>query len=129
MSSLEWYNEEKTIIRWTLLADATIDEFIESFKDFNKMLDGVDQVVFTIVEFPRRGKVDPKILSRYPEMAHLLPYDSNPHGQVGIVNNNRFFDTLLQIFGKVYFSRFVFFTSFEEAVADFEEKLACLVTD
>ena len=126
MGTIEWYNAEKTIVRWTFQPGSTVEELIESFKEFNKMVDGIDHVVFTIIEFPRSGKIPPSILSHFSEIARLVPRIDNPHGQVGIVNNNLFFEQLIKLFGNVYFSRFVFFTSFEEAVADFEEKLARL---
>ena len=82
-----------------------------------------------LLSSPKAGDSNPRLSPAYPEIAALLPKADNPHGQVGIVNDSKIFDMMLRIFDNVYFSRFAFFTSFEEAVADFEQKLANLPDD
>lgn len=121
--SVDWLDQEKRIILWRFSAGGTIDAMMESFRKFRSMVENIEGRTYTIVDFTQSGAVPNNILTYFPEMARMLPSGEKQSAIIAVVSKKRFLNGLMEIFGKVYNERYVFFETVEQARAHIEAKI------
>ena len=98
--TVEWDNEDKTIIRVTM-GEYTWDDIESSSRQEQEMLDGINHKVDFIVDITST-KIPKDVLANFQKFAAAPPYTHTNAGLVVIVGANRFHATITEIFGKVH---------------------------
>jgi hypothetical protein len=113
---VKWDDEEKTIIRHTYSGQFTWDELEAVNHELKAMLDSVDHRVDFIGDI-ENVKIPRDALSNYPKMASSPVFTHPNAGLAVMLGTSRFAETMLGLFGKVFYqtSRIVTASTPEEA--------------
>ena len=113
--SIEWDDDEHTIIRWTFEGAWTWHEFVEVQVEFRKLLDDITYRVNVIADMQNAHTLPANSLTTFKQI------DSNIHpnrDRVVVVGANAFVRTMAATFDRVFPSKtpdFLFADSIEEA--------------
>ena len=111
--TVEWANDEKTVLKWTISGNFTGQEVVDAMEAYAGMADATDHIFYMMVDFTGSTSSAVPALSRFPEVARGLP--KKRAGSIIAVGNNQTVSMVTSIFSKVYGVKFEYFTSMDKA--------------
>ena len=121
--SVEWGNEEHTIVYWVFNGKWTWEEFSEVQRESNQLLLTVDHTVDVIGNLKRGPRLPANALSAYQG---LLEHSAENTGLIVLVGSSNFVKAMVGVFTrltskKVPGSEFTFASTLREAYAIIEQ--------
>ena len=121
--SVEWGNEEHTIVYWVFNGKWTWEEFSDAQRESNQLLATVDHIVDIIGNLKRGPNLPPNALSAYQG---LLEHSAENLGLIVLVGSSNFVKALVGIFSRMIPSKipgadFTFAVTLREAYVIIEQ--------
>lgn len=122
MVSVRWFDEEKTILKWTIEGQWTAAELVEGFETYRNLLTETERGPYHIIDLTGAVGMPSNLFSQFPNMARNLPGKSEKRAKALIVVGSKsdFLKRLASIFSSVYGGEFTFFDRMAEAIAHIE---------
>ncbi len=96
---VDWDNAEKTAIRYEFSATWTWSEFFAALQQDDEMIASVPHTVHMILDFRQARAVPPNPGAQFRSVAGQI---SDQLGLVIVVGNNMWFETVVQMFVKLF---------------------------
>lgn len=126
MGSIGWLDEGKGIAFWKYEENDTMDRFMEDFRLFCEMLNGVDRPTYAIIDMLDFKSMPRDAMRYYPEMARLSPRADRRAVVIAVVTRRMLVSLSMETFARIYpdfRDRFITFPAVEQARDHIEEQI------